>query len=61
MGSRHSPPDSDSQPHEECVRKPPRTIPSEQLLAGDRELLIQHGGDTYRLTVTRTGKLILHK
>jgi hemin uptake protein HemP len=34
---------------------------SEQLFQGHRELLILHGGETYRLKVTRNGKLILNK
>lgn len=45
-------------------RKPPeplRTIRSEDLLQGSRELLILHGGETYRLLRTRNDKLILQK
>ena len=34
---------------------------SEQLFQGHRELLILHCGETYRLKVTRNGKLILNK
>lgn len=47
-------------PASDPLRKP-RKVASETLLLGDRELLIQHGDDTYRLCVTRTGKLILQK
>lgn len=36
-------------------------VSSAELLAGKRELLIQHGDDIYRLRITRNGKLILHK
>lgn len=36
-------------------------IRSEDLLQGCREVQILHAGDLYRLTLTRSGKLILHK
>ena len=36
-------------------------VRSEQLLAGHRELLIEHGSELYRLQATRNGKLILTK
>ena len=39
----------------------PRMVNSGDLLAGKRELLIQHRGDIYRLLLTRNGKLILQK
>jgi hemin uptake protein HemP len=38
-----------------------RTITSEQLLRGERMVVILHRGDEYRLQVTATGKLILTK
>jgi hemin uptake protein HemP len=38
-----------------------RLIRSEELLAGAHEVLIEHEGQTYRLRLTRSGKLILHK
>jgi hemin uptake protein HemP len=38
-----------------------RLVPSEELLRGGREVLIQHADEIYRLRVTRSGKLILHK
>ena len=38
-----------------------RLIRSEELLAGTQEVLIEHDGQTYRLRLTRRGKLILHK
>lgn len=41
--------------------KQPRQVRSETLLQGDRELQIIHGEEIYRLSVTRQGKLILHK
>jgi hemin uptake protein HemP len=34
---------------------------STALLAGQRELRIRHGSDTYRLRLTASGKLILTK
>ncbi len=36
-------------------------IPSEQLLRGNKEVLINHQGNVYRLRCTKNGKLILHK
>jgi hemin uptake protein HemP len=49
----------------------PRTVPahppemrefdSRDLLDGKREVLIRHGREIYRLSVTRSGKLILRK
>lgn len=38
-----------------------RTVRSEDLLQGQVELLIAHGEETYRLRLTRSGKLILQK
>jgi hemin uptake protein HemP len=31
------------------------------LLAGDREVILEHGGQDYRLRITANGKLILTK
>ncbi len=39
----------------------PRELDSHDLLGGARELLIRHNGESYRLRVTRLGKLILTK
>lgn len=39
----------------------PRQVRSDALLQGDREVQIIHGDEIYRLSVTRQGKLILHK
>lgn len=36
-------------------------VPSHQLLAGRKEVLIQHAGEEYRLRITRLNKLILTK
>ncbi|PQO36887.1 hemin uptake protein HemP [Blastopirellula marina] len=38
-----------------------RTIPSEEILAGEKEVWIQHGDAIYRLCETKSGKLILQK
>ena len=38
-----------------------RTVRSEDLLQGSREVLIQHGAEMYRLRLTKAGKLILNK
>ena len=39
----------------------PRCVRSEDLLEGRRDVLIQHGKEVYRLSHTRSGKLILTK
>jgi hemin uptake protein HemP len=39
----------------------PPTIPSQDLLAGHREVIIQHGHEQYRLQLTNSNKLILVK
>jgi len=46
---------------DETERGEPPVVTSEQLLAGRRQLIIQHGGERYRLMVTRSNKLILTK
>ncbi|PQO44764.1 hemin uptake protein HemP [Blastopirellula marina] len=38
-----------------------RIIPSQQILAGEKEIWIQHGDAVYRLCETKSGKLILQK
>lgn len=38
-----------------------RTIPSEEIMAGEKEVWIQHGDAIYRLCETKSGKLILQK
>ncbi len=40
---------------------PSHTINSTELLGGRREVQIVHGGEIYRLLVTRNNKLILQK
>jgi hemin uptake protein HemP len=50
-------------PKEEGLQQSPpvQVVSSKELLQGQRELQILHGSDMYRLTLTRSGKLILHK
>lgn len=38
-----------------------RLVRSEELFSGQREVLIAHGQEVYRLRLTRSNKLILHK
>jgi hemin uptake protein HemP len=38
-----------------------RTIASDDLMAGERVIIIRHGKDEYRLRVTASDKLILTK
>jgi len=48
---------ADAVPHASPIRR----ISSQRLLAGERELVIQHLGSEYHLRLTRNGKLILTK
>jgi hemin uptake protein HemP len=43
------------------VTLPQRSLRSEDILQGAREVLIQHGAEIYRLRLTKAGKLILNK
>jgi len=52
-----SPPDAG---HAEPLPEP-RTLRSEDLLRGDKEVVIVHENQLYRLRRTRNGKLILQK
>jgi hemin uptake protein HemP len=56
------PPPSDPTPPADADNAvAPRIVSSELLLAGRRELLIQHGTEQYRLRLTASNKLILVK
>lgn len=44
-----------------CADAPVRTVASAELLAGAREVVIEHRGESYRLRHTRNDKLILTK
>jgi len=48
-------------PHPARPAVPLREIDSRALMQGNREIVIRHGEETYRLSVTRSGKLILRK
>lgn len=41
--------------------QPVAVLDSQSLLRGEREVMIRHAGQTYRLRHTRNGKLILTK
>ncbi|GEM_PF-738768 len=58
-----TPPPSTSEASPTAQHPPnePFVIASEALLAGRSEVQIRHRGDIYRLTLTKAGKLILHK
>lgn len=45
----------------EAVESRSRFIESSQLFEGHTEIGIRHAGETYRLRITRQGKLILNK
>ena len=59
MNSPQKPDESPPESHSEKESR--RLIRSEELLGGAQEVLIEHEGQTYRLRLTRSGKLILHK
>jgi hemin uptake protein HemP len=40
---------------------PPLVLTSEEVFQGRREILIEHGGEMYRLRITSRGRLILTK
>jgi hemin uptake protein HemP len=39
----------------------PRRLKVSELLEGEREAILEHGGQDYRLRITASGKLILTK
>ena len=41
--------------------QPPRRVSTSELLQGSRMLIIEHAGQSYRLTITKNDKLILQK
>lgn len=43
------------------LASPARTLGSDSIFRGEREIGIEHHGALYRLKVTRQGKLILNK
>jgi hemin uptake protein HemP len=45
-----------------CEPRPePRILRSEDLFAGQKTIVIQHGAELYRLLITRNDRLILQK
>ncbi len=60
-GDSTSPADSRPVSESEPASGLPRSVASEDLFRGQRELLIHHAGEVYRLRLTRNGKLILNK
>lgn len=61
MGENQSPGNEAAGQASTSGSQPPRKISSADILQGDREVLIQHGTETYRLRVTKSNKLILNK
>ena len=62
MGEEQTQPSAEES-HQRSIppAQPAETISSEELFHGMREVRIRHAGEVYRLRVTRSGKLILHK
>jgi len=54
-------PETEGSGRSDSAAAPRRTVPSEQLLKGARELVIRHDGCEYVLRLTRQNKLILTK
>lgn len=48
-------------PAVQTLGTPSRTLTSDSIFGGDREVGIAHHGALYRLKITRQGKLILNK
>lgn len=42
-------------------KRSPDSIPASRLFQGGQEILIDHNSETYRLRITKNGKLILTK
>ncbi|HQU45700.1 MAG: hypothetical protein B7Z73_08655 [Planctomycetia bacterium 21-64-5] len=59
MPNKCPPPEQIAAPH--TGGRGVRTLRSDDLLQGQVEVLIEHGPETYRLRLTRSGKLILQK
>ncbi len=60
MVSRDDPPTPDAKPPAAPTGRPRRLKVSE-LLGGEREAILEHDGQDYRLRITANGKLILTK
>ncbi len=59
--TENSDPDRDDTPEQQPPVPAMRVVDSHDLMRGDREIVIRHGTEAYRLSVTRSGKLILRK
>ena len=60
MVSRGDPPAPGAKPSASTAGQP-RRIRVSDLLAGEREAILEHDGQEYRLRITANGKLILTK
>ena len=62
MDHEHSPTPTDTIPPTATPgEESPREFDSADLLRGEKEVLIHHAGEVYRLRLTRNDKLILQK
>lgn len=52
---------ADNDSEQENDARAPRVIQSSELLQGERQIVIRHGSESYRLILTRNGRLILQK
>ena len=57
----HTAPDREVPAAEQAHVPALREVNSHDLMRGEREIVIRHGTEAYRLSVTRSGKLILRK
>lgn len=57
----NTPHDPTPPPASDALPQNTREVDTRELMQGDREIVIRHGGEAYRLSVTRNGKLILRK
>lgn len=53
--------ESNEPPRMATSGEPQAEITTAELFRGQTEVLIHHGDDTYRLRVTKSGKLVLNK
>ena len=62
MDHEPAPPSSETPtPSDDAHESSPREYDSSELLQGEKEVLIRHAGEVYRLRLTRNDKLILQK
>jgi hemin uptake protein HemP len=54
-------PTPDDKPPRAAPASRPRRLKVSELLGGDREAILEHDGQDYRLRITANGKLILTK